>query len=138
MVKIIASYEGQLSCTATHEPSGTAITTDAPKDNQGLGRSFSPTDTVASALVTCAMTTMGIVAQRDGIALGKMEGQVVKNMVATPHRRIGSLPIVLTIHGKYSEEEKRKLEHTAKNCPVARSLHPDVELPIEFTYTDEA
>jgi hypothetical protein len=33
-------YQGDLRTTATHLDSGSKISTDAPKDNHGLGESF--------------------------------------------------------------------------------------------------
>ena len=67
MVTITGSYEGGFHCNATHGPSGTVISTDAPKDNQGKGEAFSPTDLVATALATCVVTTMAIVARKHGV-----------------------------------------------------------------------
>jgi hypothetical protein len=44
MVNIQIEYQGDLHCKATHGPSGVELSTDAPRDNQGRGESFSPTD----------------------------------------------------------------------------------------------
>lgn len=129
MVTITAKYEGDLCCTATHGPSSAKLSTDAPKDNEGLGRFFSPTDLVGTALVTCVLTTMGIVARRRGIKLEGATGKVEKHMNATP-RRIGRLPVELTVPGKFTDDEKKILEAAAHGCPVHKSLHPDIDASI--------
>ena len=49
MVKITGEYQGDLHCLATHEPSANTLVTDAPKDNQGRGEAFSPTDLTATS-----------------------------------------------------------------------------------------
>ncbi|HEY4989757.1 MAG TPA: OsmC family protein, partial [Opitutaceae bacterium] len=70
MVKITGEYQGDLHCAAVHGPSGTSLSTDAPKDNQGRGESFSPTDLLATGFATCIATTMALAARRHGIELG--------------------------------------------------------------------
>ena len=134
MVEIAARYEGTLRCVARHGPSGVAITTDAPVDNQGKGASFSPTDLVATALLTCAMTTMGIVAQRMGFDVDGMTGEVRKGMAADP-RRIAELPVVIALPGHLDDRQRELLEATARGCPVAVSLHPDIAAGMTFETT---
>src|SRR5262245_16249532 len=97
MVTVEDFYEGDLRCTAKHGPSGAELRTDAPKDNQGRGESFSPTDLVATALGTCMLTTMGIVAKRHGWPLEGGHARVEKHMIADPHRRIQKLVAELTL-----------------------------------------
>ena len=87
MVTIEAKYEGTLRCSAVHGPSGESVATDAPKDNEGLGASFSPTDLVATALGACMATIMGIAADKRGWNVDGIEVGVVKHMVASPTRR---------------------------------------------------
>ena len=132
MVQIDAVYEGKLRCTATHAESGTTLLTDAPKDNQGNGESFSPTDLVATALGTCMLTTMGIVAKRHEIDLTGAKLRVRKEMVSTPVRRIGKLTIEISGPGSVGEHNRLLLERAAITCPVAKSLHPDVQTGIVF------
>ena len=138
MVEITAVYEGQLHCAATHGPSGSTLATDAPKDNMGRGEAFSPTDLVATALGTCMLTTMAIVAQRHGIELGGARVRVTKEMVAQPKRRIGTLGVEIAVPVELGEEDRQRLESAAMHCPVHRSLHPDVQIPVTFRWGGDA
>jgi putative redox protein len=137
MVTIQTLYQGDLRAQATHGPSKIALITDAPVDNQGKGASFSPTDLVATALGTCMLTTMGIVAKRHGWKLEGASATVEKHMVADPERRIGKLAVAIRVPGAFGEKERTVLERTALTCPVHRSLHPKVEIPVTFHW-DEA
>ncbi len=135
MVTITATYQGDLCCNATHGPSGAALSTDAPTDNEGLGRFFSPTDLVATALGTCILTTMAIVAKRKGFDLQGATVSVDKHMLDQP-RRIGRLPVTLRIPGTYTDDQKKILERTAHTCPVHKSLHPDLDAPITIEWLE--
>ncbi len=134
MVKMLATYSGGLHCELTHEPSQSHLETDAPKDNMGKGERFSPTDLMGAALASCVLTTMAILAEREGISLLGATAEVVKEMVATPTRRIGSLALVVTFRTPIPEAAREKLERAAHHCPVHKSLHPDVQAPITFNY----
>ena len=132
MVEIKVNYEGQLHCTAAHGPSGSTIQSDAPKDNMGKGEAFSPTDLVATATATCMLTTMGIVAQRHNINLEGTSAKIQKEMTAVPTRRVARLPVEISIPIELSEEDQQRLKHAALTCPVVKSLHPDVKIPVTF------
>lgn len=134
MVKITATYTGEKHCQSVHELSGTKLETDAPKDNQGRGESFSPTDLVATALGTCILTTIAIVAERDGINVVGSRMSVEKEM-SPPPRKIASLKTIIELPASISADYRHKLETIANTCPVKRSLHPDVQVPVEFRYT---
>jgi putative redox protein len=134
MVKSTAIYQGDLHCEATHGPSQKVIETDAPTDNKGRGEAFSPTDLVGAALSTCILTTMAIVAERDGVEFKNARAEVEKTMVDTPKRRIGKLALKITLPNSIPAEYRKKIEHIAHACPVHRSLHPDLEIPVEFIY----
>ena len=58
-------YLGDLRTEGAHLKSGNNLITDAPVDNNGKGEAYSPTDLVCAALSSCALTTMGIVANRE-------------------------------------------------------------------------
>ena len=126
-------YKGDLRTEATHLQSGETIITDAPVDNQGKGEAFSPTDLVATALVSCIITIMGIVAKRDKI---KMEGTTaeVEKIMASDPRRIGEIQIKINFAHPIEEKERTKLERAAYTCPVSGSLHQDLKEIVEFIY----
>jgi putative redox protein len=134
MVTIQTRYEGGLRCQATHAPSQTRLLTDAPVDNLGKGESFSPTDLVATALGTCMLTTMGIVAGRHGWPMEGATATVVKEMVADPARRIGRLRVRIHMPQDLEPKAREALERAALQCPVHHSLAPNVEIPIEFQW----
>lgn len=134
MVEIDIVYQGDLHCDATHGPSGAKVATDAPRDNEGRGESFSPTDLVATALGTCMVTIMGIYARRNGVDLSGTKVHVVKEMIQEPARRIGALKVRIAVPRKPDERHRKALEQAAKHCPVHQSLHPDVKIPVEFVW----
>lgn len=134
MVAITMTYQGELRCEAVHGPSGTCITTDAPKDNHGRGEAFSPTDLMATALGTCILTTMGIVARGLNVDMAGASASVEKIMATTPPRRIASLPVTVTMPAGIDPQHHEKLEHAARHCPVHQSLHAEIDRPMMFVW----
>jgi putative redox protein len=138
MVEITVVYEGELRCRARHGPSGNELWTDAPVDNNGRGESFSPTDLVATALGTCMLTVMGIVAQRHGWDLRGTTARVEKRMVSDPRRRIGSLVVLVRGPAHLDQRARTALETAALSCPVHSSLGSDIEKPVTFEWDSAA
>ena len=134
MVRVEMEYQGDLHCVSVHTPSGTALATDAPVDNQGRGESFSPTDLTATSLGTCMLTTMGIVARTLNVDFTGATATVEKEMSSTPPRKISRLTVAIRMPRTTSPENQQRLENAAQACPVKRSLHPDIETPIEFVW----
>jgi uncharacterized OsmC-like protein len=127
-------YNGALRTTCTHLQSGQSIITDAPVDNNGKGEAFSPTDLVATALATCMITVMGIKANTNGWNIDGAELHVTKIMASEP-RRISEVIVEISMpKGDYDEKTRTILEHTARTCPVAHSLHPDLKQTIVFLW----
>jgi len=127
-------YLGDLRTRAIHVKSDNQIVTDAPTDNHGKGEAFSPTDLLSASLVSCMITVMGIIANKRDIAMGKVNGSVEKIMASSP-RRVAELNVQLTF-SEYdlSDAEKKLLEDTAINCPVAKSLNAEIVVNVKFTY----
>ena len=132
MVKVDVTYTGDLHCDATHGPSQSKISTDAPTDNKGKGEAFSPTDLVATALATCMSTTVGIKAQELGVDLGGMTVSVQKEMSRDAPRRIVALPSEVHIPLPPDSPDRHVLEQTALNCPVHKSLPSEIDRPTKF------
>ena len=127
-------YQGGLRCEAVHLQSGSSIETDAPTDNRGKGERFSPTDLLCVSLATCIVTTMGIKAGDMGIDLTGTKIDVSKHMLPDP-RRVGKVEVVLHLPALSLEEKDRVvLQRTGDNCPVTKSLHPDMEVKIEYVW----
>ncbi len=136
MVSQNFSYIGQLRCKATHGPSKTELITDAPTDNQGRGESFSPTDLVVTALATCQITTMGIAVEKEGVNLDGTKVYAEKHMSADPPRRIVKIVVRLDFPTGIPKDQRGRIERIAQTCPVAKSIHPDIQVEQMFNYPD--
>jgi putative redox protein len=134
MVKVTATYEGEKHCEIIHDPSQSKIATDAPKDNNGKGELFSPTDLIAASTGSCILTTMAIMAEKDGVDIKGSYATVIKEMIANP-RRIGKLTVNIYLPKNIDPAYRQKLENAGASCPVKKSLHPDLEMPLQFHYT---
>jgi putative redox protein len=134
MTTLTTHYQGSLRTENIHTRSGTVVITDAPVDNQGKGEAFSPTDLVCTALSSCMLTTMGILAERENIDMRGMKTEVVKIMGANP-RKIAEIQIIMS-HDTLvaTEEQKKKLRNAALTCPVALSLHDSVKQSITLNF----
>ncbi|NEN23489.1 OsmC family protein [Cryomorpha ignava] len=128
------SYQGNLRTQLMHYQSGTIIKTDAPTDNQGKGELFSPTDLTATSLAACMITLMGIAANGHSFILGEVSADIQKIMASNP-RRIDKIQIDFVFpQSNYDEKQKEILKKAALNCPVAKSLHPDIDQEITFEF----
>lgn len=127
------TYLGSFRCEAKHIQSGTIMESDAPTDNHGRGERFSPTDLCAVSLAECALTTIAILGKDQSIDIEGAFCNVQKIMSANP-RRISEIVCEFTFPKTYSETEQKFIEETAHNCPVAKSLHPDLNQTMVFHY----
>ena len=133
VTSISSRYSGQLRCSSVHSPSGSALETDAPTDNQGKGERFSPTDLVATALNTCVLTIMGIVAERHNWDLKGCTARVEKVMTSATPRKIAMLEVWIELPSHIDAKARKILEKAAENCPVKLSL--DGSVPMRFHWS---
>ena len=127
------TYSGNLRTSALHVDSSEMIHTDAPKDNEGLGESFSPTDLLCTALGSCILTIMAIAARKKGIELKGTTASVKKTMRSNP-RMIDKIDVVIHFNSDFDEKTKIILERAAHQCPVHRSISSKVKKNIVFRY----
>ncbi len=128
-------YIGGLRTKAQHVRSGNEIITDAPIDNKGKGDAFSPTDLLATALGSCALTIMGISANEHGFNIDGTRVKITKIMASNP-RRVGEVIVEFDFpEVAYSEKEKKFIRLSAETCPVFQSLHPDLKKTFIFNFS---
>ena len=132
MTTMFCVYGGELRCTTRHEPSASLLDTDAPTDNQGKGERFSPTDLVATALATCLLTVMGIVARRHGWSLEGSTARVEKTMTTSGVRKIALLEVWIALPADLAEEALVVLREAGEGCPVKRSLEGAVPMRLQW------
>jgi putative redox protein len=134
MNTLTTEYKGTLRTENVHTRSGSLVITDAPVDNQGKGEAFSPTDLVCTALSSCMLTTMGILANRENIDIKGLKTEVVKIMGSNP-RKIAEIQVTLSHPTlQVTDEQKQKLKNAALTCPVALSLHDSVKQNVIFNF----
>ena len=131
----VVSYLGNLRTESVHIYSNEKIVTDAPTDNNGKGEAFSPTDLVASSLSSCILTVIGIVSKQIRYDLTNTTSSVKKIMGDNP-RRIVEIEVKIEFSQSTDSKKRAIIEKTALNCPVAKSLHPDIKQNISFIWPD--
>ena len=131
----IVNYLGNLRTESIHVSSNDKIVTDAPVDNNGKGEAFSPTDLVATSLSSCILTVIGIVSKKINYDLTNTKSSVRKIMGDNP-RRIAEILVKIEFSKSADSKTKTIIEKAALNCPVAKSLHPDIKQNISFIWPD--
>ncbi|WP_131669620.1 OsmC family protein [Psychrobacter pygoscelis] len=129
------TYQGELRTQSIHLQSNSQIITDAPVDNHGKGEAFSPTDLLASSLASCMMTIMGIKAASMDLDISGTSAEVTKVMAAEP-RRVSEVHVDIKFAQSFDARTQKVLEQAALTCPVAKSIHPDIQQVVNFHYAE--
>ena len=141
MSTIETEYAGSLRTLALHVASGNRIVTDAPVDNHGRGEAFSPSDLACAALGSCMLTIMGIKADQCALDITGTHVAITKEMTVSGSRRIRRITLEFKLPpatASFSARDREVLERAALTCPVALSLHPDIEQIVRFGWQDSA
>ena len=132
--KISCKYLGDLHAEAKRSLSGSIIHTDAPKDHDGDGKDFAPTDLLASALGTCIITIMGIEAKRRGWKLGEINVDVYKTMTTNGPRKIKLLILEIFMPHELDEDKLKVLQSVSNECPVKLNLEESIDIRFKWHY----
>lgn len=134
METIRTRYIGGLRTKAHHVSSQNELITDAPLDNKGRGEAFSPTDLLATALGSCALTIMGIAANEHGFDIDGTDVKITKIMASNP-RRVSEVVVEFDFpENNYTDKEKKIIRLAADTCPVNQSLHPELKKTFIFNF----
>ncbi|WP_019674173.1 OsmC family protein [Psychrobacter lutiphocae] len=136
MTTSTVQYQGNLRTQALHIQSNNEIITDAPTDNHGKGEAFSPTDLLATSLASCMLTIIGIKAADMDVDVVGTKAEVTKVMASDP-RRVSDIKVNITFQQNFDARTKKILEAAALTCPVAKSLHPDINQDLTFSYLND-
>lgn len=137
MTTSTVTYQGDLRTSAIHLQSNNTIITDAPTDNHGKGEAFSPTDLLATSLASCMLTIIGIKAHDMDVDITETKAEVTKVMAVDP-RRVSEVQIIITFNKALDEKTLKIFYNTALNCPVAKSLHPNLVQNLSFATANES
>jgi uncharacterized OsmC-like protein len=78
---------------------------------------------------------MGIKAADMNVDISNSRADVTKHMASGP-RRVSKVEVTLTLPGNANEKERIILEKTGTNCPVAKSIHPEIVLVLNYQWID--
>ena len=128
-----AIYQGKGRVEATHVRSAVTINTDAGKAVGGLGENQNPVELLGNALAACALTMMGLQAERGGEDFSGCYaeiGQIEEDMETFAVSRI---PITFHLKASFDDKQRKKFENIArKTCFVGNTL--TAEKDFTFVY----
>jgi uncharacterized OsmC-like protein len=79
------------------------------------------------------LTTMGIKAADMNVDMSGAKADVTKHMASDP-RRVAKIEVSVSLPKNIDEKERLILERTGNTCPVAKSVHPDIELLLKYDW----
>ena len=92
-----------------------------------------PPNLVATALNTCILTIMGVVAESHGWHLQGCKALVEKVMTTEPPRKIACLEVWIELPAHLDPKARKILEKAAENCPVKLSLEAIVPMVFHWS-----
>jgi len=76
---------------------------------------------------------MGIKANDLDVNITDSKADVIKHMASDP-RRVSKIEVSVSLPKNINEKERLILERSGNNCPVAKSVHPDIALVLKYNW----
>lgn len=133
MAILTARNDGVCRFSATFTKYGKIVETDATKDHGGEDTSYSPIDLTVAALLNCTGTLMAIKARSIGLDPTGMTLSADYSMVPG---RIGAIAMSAAIPCDTDDKARQGMIRAANNCPVRKSLHPDIGITLTINWAD--
>ena len=134
MAAIEIVYTGK-NKTQSIDPSGRAIISQTNVPAGETPEAYNPMQLLCLAGVACTLSTLGAVSEVHNFSVEGMKATVDYKVTDKP-KRLQSMDVVIDLRGhEYSPKEKKILELALEQCPVMRSLAPDVEKVVEFLFS---
>ena len=127
------TYLGDFKIVSEHEKSGAEIVTCAPLREGGTSEYFSPSDIFGISYGQSMLMAVAVLGQTRGIDITGATCELKKSTYPEP-KRIGTIFCIVRFPKNYTDEEKKFIEETALNCPVALSLNPNIQTTVLFEY----
>lgn len=99
------------------------VVTDEPRSLGGADAGPAPHELLPATIASCVATMVALYGGRRGWEMGDTEVTVTYDSDTTPRH----VDVELMLPPGFSAEQRERLEHVARTCPVRRSLEAGFE-----------
>ncbi|SET02863.1 OsmC family protein [Prevotella sp. kh1p2] len=131
MSVVTTKYLGKARVTSTYNKTHETITTDAGTQAGGYGEHANPVEILCTALAACALTVMGLNAEKSGASFAGCYAEVDDYEEDTTTFVVTRIAITFHLKAEFDEKLRKKLEaFSHRACFVGNSLKTEKD----FTY----
>lgn len=129
----ITRHDGDMRCCTEYSPSQTTFTTDVASSLGGRGEFPTPGDMLASCLASCMLSMIAYTGARKEF---NTRGISIEAASSEGARGVGSICLDIHVPMPCPPDMRRILQAAAESCPVAASLHPEVEKKVTWHWAE--
>jgi putative redox protein len=115
------------------DPSGHQWFADEPTDKGGLDTAPNPVQILLSALGACTTITLEMYANHKGIKLDHVQVDLALNPNGDPQAGQNNIERKITLKGKFTEDQHKRLLKVAENCPIHKLLTSQINIQTELS-----